>query len=229
MASSTVPITAELGRETGSAAAGRLRAEGKVPAVVYGHGSDPVSVAVDHRELDLALNTEAGRNVIFELAIDGAPMTAVAHIIDRHPTKNRIIHIDFLLVDLDEEVTVDIPVRVEGEGPGVKEQDGVVELIRQSVHIRAVVTNIPREVVVDGSGLEVGDVVHIRDLPPIEGVEFLEDEDLTVLTVSYSRAALEEEEPEAVEGEPLLVGEEAEEPAEGEAGEAESEGDGDEG
>ena len=195
--SSTVPLRAETGRETGSSASGRLRAGGKVPAVVYGHGTDPVPVAVDHRELDLALSSGAGRNVIFDLDIEGANKTAVAHVVDRHPTTNRIVHVDFLLVDLDEEVSTEIPVRVVGEGPGVKE-GGVVELIRPTVQVRGVISKLPAEVTVDTSELEVGDTIHIGDLPDLADADYLEGEDLTVLTVTITRAAaMGEEEFEA--------------------------------
>ncbi|MEX1280109.1 MAG: 50S ribosomal protein L25 [Acidimicrobiia bacterium] len=226
---STMSLRADVGREIGSRAAGRLRAAGKVPAVVYGHGTDTRSIAVDHRELDLALSTEAGRNAIFELDLDGTVETAVAHQIDRHPTKNRILHVDFVLVDLDQVIDADINVRVEGEGPGVKE-GGIVELIRPTVHVRGVVSKLPNEIVVDASELEVGDTIHISQLPEVEGIEYLEDDELTVLTVTITRAAAMGEEAFEAElaaasgaepTEPGTVGEEdaeAEEPAEGDEG-----------
>lgn len=229
--SSTVPLRAETGRPSGSAASGRLRASGLVPAVVYGHGTDSLSVAVDHRELDLALSTDAGRNVIFDLDIDGTAKTAVAHMVERHPTKNRIVHVDFLLVDLDEVIATEIPVRIEGEGPGVKE-GGIVELIRPMVQVRGIISKLPPEVTVDTSELEVGDTIHIGDLPELPDVEYLEGEDLTVLTVTITRAAaMDEEEFEAslaasgeVAGEPADVGED-----DASADEAADEGDADEG
>ena len=234
--SSTVPLRAETGRATGSSASGRLRASGLVPAVVYGHGTDSLSVAVDHRELDLALSTDAGRNVIFDLDIDGTAKTAVAHTVERHPTKNRIVHVDFLLVDLDEVISTEIPVRVEGEGPGVKE-GGIVELIRQSVQVRGVISKLPPEVTVDTSELEVGDTIHIGDLPVLADVEYLEADDLTVLTVTITRAAaMGEEEFEAelaaASGGPVEAGEPGDvgdDEAAGDAAEDADEGDADEG
>ena len=210
MSSSTVSIVADTDRQTGSRPAGRIRAEGKVPAVVYGHGTDPQPVAVDHRELDLAFHTDAGRNVIFELEIDGKKKTAVAHVVDRHPTKNRIVHVDFLLVDLDEVVAVELPIRIEGEGPGVK-AGGVIELIRPSVQIRGVISKLPSEIVLDGSELEVGDIVRIEDLPEFEGIEYQEDSHLTVFTLSITRAAEADEDEELEEGEEGEEGEASEE------------------
>lgn len=225
---STMSLRADVGRETGSRAAGRLRSAGKVPAVVYGHGTDTRSIAVDHRELDLALSG-GGRNAIFELDLDGTVETAVVHQIDRHPTKNRILHVDFVLVDLDQEIDADITIRVEGEGPGVKE-GGVVELIRPTVQVRGVVSKLPNEIVVDASELEIGDTIHIAELPEVEGIEYLEDDELTVLTVTITRAAAMGEEAFEAElaaaagaepTEPGTVGEEtaeAEEPAEDDEG-----------
>ena len=187
--SSTIPLTADTGRTTGSGASGRLRSAGKVPAIVYGHGTESLAVTVDHRELMLGLSTPAGRNAIFELAIDGRAQTAVAHVVDRHPTKHRILHVDFVLVDLDQVVTADVSVRVDGEGPGVKE-GGVVELLRPTVQVSGVVANLPNEIVIDGSALEVGDTVTVGDLPILEGMEYVEEDDVAVVTVTITMAAL---------------------------------------
>lgn len=214
MSSSTVSLFADTDRQTGSGPAGRIRAEGKVPAVVYGHGTDPKPIAVDHRELDLAFHTDAGRNVIFELEIEGKKMTAVAHVVDRHPTKNRIVHVDFLLVDLDEVVSAELPIRIEGEGPGVKE-GGVIEMIRPSVQIRGIISKLPSEIVLDGSELEIGDIVRIEDLPEFEGIEYQEDTHLTVFTVTITRAAELDEDEELDEE----LGEEADEGADEEGDE----------
>lgn len=212
MSSSTVSLVADTDRQTGSGPAGRIRAEGKVPAVVYGHGTDPKPIAVDHRELDLAFHTDAGRNVIFELDIEGKKMTAVAHIVDRHPTKNRIVHVDFLLVDLDEVVSAELPIRIEGEGPGVKE-GGVIEMIRPSVQIRGIISKLPSEIVLDGSELEIGDIVRIEDLPEFEGIEYQADGHLTVFTVTITRAAELDEDEELDEELDEEAGEEADEEA----------------
>ncbi len=212
MSSSTVSLVADTDRQTGSGPAGRIRAEGKVPAVVYGHGTDPKPIAVDHRELDLAFHTDAGRNVIFELDIEGKKMTAVAHIVDRHPTKNRIVHVDFLLVDLDEVVSAELPIRIEGEGPGVKE-GGVIEMIRPSVQIRGIISKLPSEIVLDGSELEIGDIVRIEDLPEFEGIEYQADSHLTVFTVTITRAAELDEDEELDEELDEEAGEEADEEA----------------
>ena len=214
---SSVSLNVETRQETGSAASRRLRAEGKVPAIVYGHGSDPMTITVDHRELDLAFHTEAGRNVIFELDLGGKKaQTAIAQAIDRHPFKPFIRHVDFMLVSLDEEITADVPVSIQGEAPGARD-GGVMEVIRPTVQVTAILSSLPSEIVVDVSELGQGDTLRISDLPVMDGVVYAEDDGLTVVTITAaSQVELPEEELEVElgeDGEPLVVGEESDEDA----------------
>jgi large subunit ribosomal protein L25 len=215
---SSVSLNVETRQETGSAASRRLRAEGKVPAIVYGHGSDPLTITVDHRELDLAFHTDAGRNVIFELDLGGKnPQTAIAQAIDRHPFKPFIRHVDFMLVSLDEEITADVPVAIQGEAPGARD-GGVMEVIRPTVQVTAILSALPSEIVVDVSGLGQGDTLRIGDLPVMDGVAYAEDDGLTVVTITAaSQVELPEEELEVElgeDGEPLAgAAEESEEDA----------------
>ncbi len=217
---SSVSLTVETRQETGSAASRRLRAEGKVPAIVYGHGTDPLTISVDHRELELAFHTDAGRNVIFELDLGGkGTETAIAQAIDRHPFKPFIRHIDFMLVNLDEELTADVSVTVEGSSPAVRD-GGVLELIRPTVQVTAILSALPSEIVVDVSAMEMGDTLRVGDLPVMDGVVYAEDEDLTVVTISApSQVELPESELGDEEGaEPALIGEDEGEDSEGAEG-----------
>ena len=214
---SSVSLNVETRQETGSAASRRLRAEGKVPAIVYGHGSDPMTITVDHRELDLAFHTEAGRNVIFELDLGGKKaQTAIAQAIDRHPFKPFIRHVDFMLVSLDEEITADVPVSIQGEAPGARD-GGVMEVIRPTVQVTAILSALPSEILVDVSELGQGDTLRIGDLPEMDGVVYAEDDGLTVVTITAaSQVELPEEDVEVElgeDGEPILIGEESDEDA----------------
>ena len=209
---SSVSLNVETRQETGSAASRRLRAEGKVPGIVYGHGSDPMTITVDHRELDLAFHTEAGRNVIFELDLGGKKaQTAIAQAIDRHPFKPFIRHVDFLLVSLDEEITADVPVAIQGEAPGARD-GGVMEVIRPTVQVTAILSALPSEIVVDVSELGQGDTLRIGDLPEMEGVAYAEEDGLTVITITAaSEVELPEEEIEVEldeDGEPIVASDE---------------------
>jgi large subunit ribosomal protein L25 len=204
---SSVALRAESGRELGSAASRRLRREGKVPAVLYGHGTDALSLSIDHREFSLSLRGEAGRNTIFALELDGKTYTALATEVARHPFKNEVRHVDFQIVDLDEVVSADISIVGFGEAPGLKE-GGILDWIRPTVQIEGVVSKLPDEIEIDLSGMELGSILRIEDLPVIEGVEYSNDGELTVVSMVTPRGLADEEEDEEVEGDEELEGDE---------------------
>ena len=215
MSSEQITLRAESGRTTGSRASRRLRREGSVPAIVYGKGKDPLSIAVNHRELRAALTTEAGLNALINLEVGGDRFLTLPRIVETHPFRREIRHVDFVTVSLTDTVHTEIPVHLVGEAVGI-EAGGVLSTARNVVQIEALVTNIPSYVELDISALEIGDALRIGDLPEIEGVTYTEDPEYTVVSITVP-AALEAEEPEeAAEGEEA-EGEEGEEGAEGEA------------
>lgn len=227
-----VSLRARTGRATGSRASRRLRREGQVPAVVYGRDLEPIHIAVDGRDLYGALHTEFGVNALINLEIEGEDddILTLARIIERHPFRAEYRHVDFVKVSLTETVTAEVTIHFEGEPVGV-EEGGVFSPRRTSVEIEALVTNIPGHIELDVSGVEIGDSLRIADLPAIDGVEYLEDPDAVIMSVTLP-AAEEEPEPEPelelLEGEIPVEGEEGEEvegeePSEGEAPEEEPE------
>jgi large subunit ribosomal protein L25 len=200
-----VVLRAEPGRATGSSASRRLRRDGKVPAVVYGRDVEPTPVAVSARELNAALRGEAGANVLLRLDVDGAEHLALARQIQRHPWKGEIRHVDFITVTLTETVEAEVAIHLEGESVGVQE-GGIVETVRSTVRLAALVTNIPSAIALDISELDVGDHLRVADLPALEGVEYLDDPDELLVTVVLPAAeiaeeAAEGEEEEGIEGE----------------------------
>lgn len=214
-------LRAETGRPMGSRPARRLRREGLVPATVYGREAEPVSVAVNARELYSVLHTEAGLNALITLDIEGSgSLLTMAKEIQRHPFRSEYYHVDFLAISLTEKVTTDVTVHLEGEPVGVRTSGGIVETLRSSVTIEALPRGIPSAIVVDISDLDIGDIVKISDLPVLEGVDYLDDPDAPVVTVAIPAAVISEE--EAEEG--LEEGEEVEEAGESaEAGESSDE------
>jgi large subunit ribosomal protein L25 len=217
-----VSLRAEPRDADGSRAARRLRREGTVPAVLYGRGLDPLTLAVDRRELYGVLHTESGTNALINLEVEGTkkPFLTVAREIQRHPVKGEIAHLDFISISLDEKITATVAIEFIGTPFGVTEQGGIVETIRSSVEVEALPLDIPSQVSVDISHLDLGTTLKVEDLPDLEGVEYLEEPDADLVTVVIPRI-LEVEEPEEdelLEGE-LLEGEEGE-AAEGEEGEA---------
>lgn len=203
-------------RETkgGSRAAGRLRSEDLVPAVVYGHGSDPRSVSVARRELRQVLTGEAGMNALITLDLGDDSQLALVREVQRHPVRNNVTHVDFILVSRDEVVTVEVPIVLEGEAINVLRHEGTVDQQLFTLTVQAKPGQIPNELMVDISELDLGDTVRVSDLrlPPGAATEI--DGDEPVLVASFNTAAAEVE---ALDAE---VAEEA-------AAEAEAEAEGD--
>ena len=213
-------LIAEPGRATGSANSRRLRRDDRIPAVVYGQGMEPISVDVARRDLRLALSGPAGMNTILDLTVDGTVYPAIVKDIQRHPVRRTVQHVDFIQIDLSQEITVSVPVRLEGEAKEVLSNGGLVDLRRTELDISTTPRNIPDEIVVEVSDMTMDTVITIGDVPAPSGSTIVGEPEWVVVTVLTMRApALDEEEGEAIEGE-AAEGEAAEgEAAEGEAAE----------
>jgi large subunit ribosomal protein L25 len=208
-----VTLRGETGRPFGSRHARRLRRDGRVPAVVYGHGLDTLSVSVDRRELYGVLHTEAGLNALISLQVDGGEYLTVAREVQRHPVRGDIVHLDFIQISLDEAIEAEVPVEYIGIPVGVREARGIVETVHSSVMVSALPGDIPSHITVDITALGIGDGIRVSDLPEIPSVAYVSDSDTLLVMVALPAAAhLEEEEAEAAEGE----AEEAAEAVEGE-------------
>jgi len=211
-----VTITAQVGRPIGSRSSRRLRATGKVPAVLYGHGTDAMALAVDSRELRNALTGDAGLNALITLNVDSESHLAMARHLQRHPVKGTVDHVDFVIVRRDEIVTADVPINLVGEATEVNQNDGIVEQQLFTLPIKAKPMDIPASLEADISGLVIGEAVRVADLQLPSGVETEVDPEEAVV-VGQPPAAVEL--PEPGEGEEAAEGEEgaAAEGAEGEA------------
>ncbi|HVF13678.1 MAG TPA: 50S ribosomal protein L25 [Acidimicrobiales bacterium] len=195
-----VSLVAEAGRQTGSAAARRLRTQGKVPAVLYGHGIEPQALSVDRKVLRAALAHEAGLNALFSLEVDGERHLAMARQLQRDALKRSVSHVDFVIVRRDEIVTVEVPVRLVGEAESVERNDGMVEQQLFHLEIHALPADIPSAIEVDISDLEIGEAIRVHDLTLPEGVTTDVDGDDAVVMGQTTRMEVEEEAEEAVEG-----------------------------
>ena len=181
--------------DMGSAESRRLRKDGNIPAVVYGLGMNPLSVAVNAREFRNALKTEAGTNVIINLEVGSDNYTALAREIQKHPYRDEYLHIDLIQIDLTQTVEADVQIDFVGIPVGVKEEGGLVQTINSSISISALPTNIPTSIELDISSLNVGDNLTATDVSLPEGVELAsEDDDSLLVTITLPRAAVEEEE-----------------------------------
>ena len=194
----------------------RLRGEGKIPGVVYGLGGDPITLTVDWRELRAALVTEQGMNAVIHLELDGASTPTLVKDMQRHPVRRNVLHVDFLRVDLDKTVDVEVPISLEGEAEAITREGGVVDQMLTALLITAKPNDIPSGLTIDISGLEIGHALRVSDIQLPPGVTTAVDPDEAVVAGQHgvSEADLI---PEGAEEE----GEEGEEGAEGEGAEGE--------
>ena len=209
-------LKATLRESIGSGESRRLRNEGFLPAVIYGLGMDPVSIAVNAREFTNALKTDAGSNVILNLEVGKSKYTTLAREIQRHPYKNEFLHIDLIQIDLTQNVEANVQVNFLGTPIGVKDEGGLVQTINSTITVSTLPSTIPASLDLDISELNVGENATVLDVKLPEGVELAtEDDDSILVTITLPRAAIEEEEIDGLEGEGL----EGEEGAEGESSE----------
>jgi len=194
-------LDAETGRTTGSAESRRLRASGRIPAVVYGHGAEGTSVSVDGRELRHALSGESGLNQLLSLKVGSETHLAMARSLQRHPVRHTVVHVDFQIVRRDEVIAADVPIVLTGEARAVEQEGGLVEQLLTALTVNATPGLIPPNIEVDISELTVGDGVRVGDLPLPSGVTTdVNPEDLVVLASITRAAAVEEEAAEGEEG-----------------------------
>jgi large subunit ribosomal protein L25 len=185
-----INLVADTGRPTGSGAARRLRAAGKVPGVVYGHGMTPVAVAVDHRELRHALSGPAGVNAVVNLTVDGKAQPTVVKALQRDPMRRVVSHVDFLVVKMDEEITVEVPIVLMGEAKAVEDEGGIVEQMMQTLTVITTPAAIPSEVTLDISDLVPGDALRVADIVLPAGAVADADPEAMVVLASVTRAAV---------------------------------------
>lgn len=181
----------------GKQSARAIRREGGVPAVLYGRSQDTLAIQLSARTFRQFLRTH-GENVIINMEISGAdPETVIIKEIQRDPVeKHQLIHADFIRISLDEPVTSSVPVVVVGIPVGI-EDGGVLELPLRQVNLHCLPMQIPTEISVDVSELEIGDAIHIGDLSFADEVEVLDEADRIIATVSQPRIQLELEAEEA--------------------------------
>ena len=190
-------LKTETQRELGTRPSRRLRRTGRVPGVVYGLGGDTVAVAVDARDLRSALNTDAGLNALLTLEVDGDRQLSLVKDLQHHPVRNEVIHVDFIRVDADVAVEVEVRVVLEGEATNVTNEDGVVDQLAFTVAVLAKPESIPNELTVDINEMVMGDAVRAGDLELPAGVELAGDPE--ELVASTSIRVIEIEEPEVDE------------------------------
>jgi large subunit ribosomal protein L25 len=191
MSQTTLVATPRTG--SGSPAARRLRAEGHIPGVLYGRGMAPISVTVERREFRMALSGPAGANTVLALQVDGASFPAVVKEMQRHPIRRTVSHVDFMQVNMNEEITVHVSIRLEGESKAVAAAGGLVDPAVDSLEVSCTPTNMPNEFVIDITDMQPDSIIRLSDIPMPTGVTALGDPDMAVVTVLTLRATAEDE------------------------------------
>lgn len=165
-------------------AARRVRVAGKIPAVLYGAGHEPVALEVDPKQISRILFSESGHNTIFDVEVTGNP-SAKAMIVDwqREPIKDQLIHIDLKRIALDKALRVSVRVKLLGVPVGVKTAGGILDQVLREVEIECLPADIPSHIDVDVSGLELHAVIRVSDLPHSDKIKYLNAEDATVAHV----------------------------------------------
>ncbi len=189
--SDQLQLNATLGRTAGTRASRRLRREGRIPAVVYGLDNEPVSVSVAWPDLRLALNTDAGLNVLVTLDIEGEQQLSIVKDLQRHPVRRDVIHVDFLRVTTDQEIEVDVPLVLVGEALEVTRANGMVDQTLYTLTVLAKPADVPDEIEVDISGLTLGDSIKVGGVTLPPGVVTSTDPDDSVAISLVTRSTRE--------------------------------------
>jgi large subunit ribosomal protein L25 len=181
-------LKTHVGRTGGSADSRRLRRADHIPAVIYGHGMAPVTFTVERRELRIALSGPAGVNTILELEVDGKSYPAIVKDMQRDPVKRTVAHVDFMQINLSEEIVMAVPVHLTGTAKAVLQEGGLVDPAVDRIEVRAAANNIPNEILIDVTNMKMDDVIRLGDIQLPPGVTAVADPDLAVVTVLVTKA-----------------------------------------
>jgi large subunit ribosomal protein L25 len=184
----------------------KLRAGGRIPAVLYGHGEETRPVSVDAHELERLFSHIHVESTLIDVTVEGErkPLKALVREVQRHPVRDDVTHVDFYIIHAGERLTVDVPLRITGSAPGVR-IGGLLQQTLDTVEVRCLPDQIPEQIEADISALEIGDSIHVRDLRVPEGVEILVDGDRTVCSVVPPTVTGETAPAEAAPSEPEVI------------------------
>jgi large subunit ribosomal protein L25 len=185
----------------------KLRGSGRVPAVIYGRQAKPQNLELSAKELDELVHHSVSENMLVDLSVENdahAKRLALVQEIQHHPLDGKVLHVDFHEVAENERVTVHVPLETVGEAAGVKNSGGVLEHVLFKLKVRSLPKDLPEQIVVDVSHLELGKAIHIGEIKAPAGVEILGDKHIPVIAVAMPRT--EEEETAATEAAPVAAG-----------------------
>jgi large subunit ribosomal protein L25 len=183
----SVPLKAFPRAVTRRAGVKKLRDNGRVPAVVYGRNVQPQNLELNRVEIDNLIHHSATENVLVDLSVENdarGKRLALVQDVQHHPLKGNVLHVDLHEVAENEKVTILVPVEPKGEAVGVKTGGGVLEHVLFKLKVRALPKDLPEQIEVDVTNLEIGKSIHLGEIQPPSGVEFLGDKKVVVLSVA---------------------------------------------
>jgi large subunit ribosomal protein L25 len=183
--SEVLTLAAEARDRAGKGASRAVRREGRVPAVIYGNKESAVAIHVEEKRLVKLLHTGHFMNSVVEIEVDGKTHRTLPRDVQFHPVTDRPIHVDFLRLSANATITVNVPVRFENEAasPGLK-RGGVLNVVRHEIEVKAPADAIPDDILVDVTGFDVGDSIHISAVKLPKGVTPVIDRDFTIATIA---------------------------------------------
>ena len=198
-ATATNTVEAKLREASDKNAARRLRTTGMIPAVLYGAKKDPRAIAVDPKQILKILHSASGHNTIFDISVEGEQSKAMVVDWQYEPLKGALLHVDLKRIAMDQKMRLSVPVHVQGEAKGSKEEGGLLDLVLREIQIECLPSDIPSHIAVDVTGLGIGEAIRVGDLPPNALVKYLNDPDALVVHITYVKEEVVAA-PEPVEG-----------------------------
>src|SRR5688572_31409709 len=184
-----IVIEGGLREETGKGSNRKLRRSGKIPAVLYGHKSKSMALAVDPKDIFRILHSDSGENTIFGLNVPGREgLNCLIKEYQLEPVSHALLHADFYEVAMDEALEVKVPLETTGEAYGVKTEGGLMDLVHRELHVECLPGDIPESIVVDVTNLKIGDMIRVRDLAVSDKIKLLDDPETVVLAIEHPRA-----------------------------------------
>lgn len=187
----SVSLNAFARSQTGRGEVKKLRSAGRVPATIYGRQAQPLNLELIADDLETLIHHSLSENILVDLKLDQASHLALVQEIQHHPLSRQVLHVDFHEVSATEKVTVMVPVETVGEAVGVKTGGGVLEHVLFKLKVRALPKDLPEQILVDVSALEVGKSIHVGEIKAVEGVEILGNKQTPVLSVALPKTEVE--------------------------------------
>jgi large subunit ribosomal protein L25 len=177
-------------RETSGKGPNRqLRRSGKIPAVLYGHKNQTVSLEIDPKDIFRILHSQSGENTIFGLNVPGRErLNCLIKEYQLEPISHALLHADLFEVAMDETLEVKVPVETKGEPYGVKTEGGLMDLVHRELHVECLPADIPEHIEVDVTNLKIGDMIRVSDLVVSEKIKILDDPETVVIAIEHPRA-----------------------------------------